>query len=53
MRPEDARDAQVGEAEIKWRLDEWVRIIRARGFPRQGGSAPSPGSVASLTAFQK
>jgi hypothetical protein len=29
VRPEGARDAPVGKAQIKWRLDEWVRIIRA------------------------
>ena len=27
--PEDARDTQVGKTQFRWRLDEWVRIIRA------------------------
>jgi hypothetical protein len=32
VRPEDARDTPVGKAQIKWRLDEWVRIIRVNAL---------------------
>jgi len=28
VRPENVRDVPVGKAQIKCRLDEWVRIIR-------------------------
>ena len=33
--PEDARDTQVGKTQFRWRLDEWVRIIRVK--LRDGG----------------
>ena len=43
MRPEDARDTQVGKTQFRWRLDEWVRIIRANlaDRSRRGSSHPT------------
>jgi hypothetical protein len=50
VRPEGACGAPVGKAQIKWQMDEWVRIIRANQWETISFTAPS-GSAADLIAI--